>query len=298
MQSPFNKSLNPFLPSFLSINSVPQHRDTKMSLLELSLPVIAKRWTLSYLQDRWGQDAVHRKPHEFFQSIPNPFYHLNATEHTATSIPERLRIPLNITSVETLQFMGFNFEKAQQIFLDMVEHAEERSPGQDLLWFALQSITHSEILAEEADVRNSNNKEDQIIMTFMGLSPTEFGNPGFLESIDSGPPMENPIPAKVKHKKIYQQVRIIARRYDFIASFNHTASHYLHRRWSREARPRITGYAGYNTEDEDEFYPRDSFASNTMADQLARSSSNPAGRTRKTCKLVIQPSTPNLQLQR
>lgn len=296
MQLPFNKSLNPFFPYFLSINSVPQHRHTKMSLLELSLPVIAKRWTLSYLQDRWGPDAVHRKPHEFFQSIPNPFYPLNATERTATAIPERLRIPLNITSVETLQFMGFSFEKAQQIFLDMVENAEERSPGQDLLWFALQSITHSEILAEEADVHNSNNK-DEVMMSFMGLYPTEFGNPAFLESIDSGPPMENPIPAKVKHKKIYQQVRIIARRYDFIASFNHTASHYLHRKWSREARPRITGYAGYSTENEDEFYPRDPFASNTMPDQLARSSSNPDGLSRTTYEVVIQPPSPNLQQQ-
>lgn len=269
-----------------------------MSLLELSLPVIAKHWTLSYLQDRWGPDAVHRKPHEFFQSIPNPFYHLNnATENLATAIPERLRIPLNITSVETLQFMGFNFEKAQQIFLDMVEHAEERSHGQDLLWFALQSITHSEILAEEADIRNSNNKEDEIIMTFMGLSPTEFGNPAFLESIDSGPPMENPIPAKVKHKKIYQQIRVIARRYDFIASFNHTASHYLYRKWSREARPRITGYANYNTEDEDEFYPRDPFASNTIADQLAWTSSDPDGLSRTTYKVVIQTPTPNFQQQ-
>lgn len=189
--------------------------------------------------------------------------------------------------------MGFNLEKAQQIFLDMVEQAEDRSPGQDLLWFALQSITHSEILAEEADVCN-NNKDDEIIMTLVGLSPTEFGNPAFLESIDSGPPMENPIPAKVKHKKIYQQVRIIARRYDFIATFNHTASHYLYKKWSREARPRITGYGGYKTEDEDEFYPRDPFASNTMPHRLAcsRSSSNPDGLPRMTCTVVIQPPTP------
>lgn len=271
-----------------------------MSLLELSLPVIARRWTLSYLQDRWGPDAVHRKPHEFFQSIPNPFYPLNTTGNIAKAIPERLRIPLNITSVETLQFMGFNFEKAQQIFLDMVEHAEDRSLGQDLLWFALQSITHSEILAEEADVcsNKNNDKEDEIIMTFMGLCPTEFGNPAFLESIDSGPPMENPIPPKVKHKKIYQQVRIIARRYDFIATFNHTASHYLYRKWSWEARPRITGYAGYKTEDEDEFYPRDPFASNTMPHRLACSSSNPDGLPKTNCMVVIQPPTPNLRQQR
>lgn len=271
-----------------------------MSLLELSLPVIARRWTLSYLQDRWGPDAVHRKPHEFFQSIPNPFYPLNTTVNTQTAIPERLRIPLNITSVETLQFMGFNFEKAQQIFLDMMEHAEGRSFGQDLLWFALQSVTHSEILAEQADVcsKKNNDKEEEIIMTFMGLCPTEFGNPAFLESIDSGPPMENPIPPKVKHTKIYQQVRIIARRYDFIATFNHTASHYLHRKWSWEARPRITGYADYKTEDEDEFYPRDPFASNTMPHRLACIGGNPDGLPKTNCTVVIQPPTPNLQQQR
>lgn len=192
--------------------------------------------------------------------------------------------------------MGFNLEKAKQIFLNMAEHAEERSPGHDLLWFALQSITHSEILAEEeADVRNSNHKEDEIIMTFMGLRPTEFGNPAFLESIDSGPPMENPIPAKVKHKKIYQQVRVIARGYDFIASFNHTASHYLYSKWSREAKPRIIGYANYNTEDEDEFCSRDPFASNTIADKLACSSSDPDGLSRTTYKVVIQPPSPNFQ---
>lgn len=70
----------------------------------------------------------------------------------------------------------------------MLEHAEDCSPGQDLLWFALQSITHSEVLAEEGLCNKKFNKEDEIMTIFVSLSPTEFGNPPFLELIDSGPP--------------------------------------------------------------------------------------------------------------